>query len=79
MIIEKYVKMGERGQIVIPKEVRDNEGLNLEAQIKLIAIDGEIILKVQRKAPEDRVLELLKKAKFTQKDIQEIREERNKE
>ena len=75
MIVEKYVKIGERGQIVIPKEIRDKENIQPEDRLKLINFDGEIIIKVekQERQAELRALELLKKAKLTEKDWQEIK------
>ena len=75
MIVEKYVKIGERGQIVIPKEIRDKENLQPEDRLKLINSDGEIIIKVekQERHAELRALELLKRAKLTEKDWQEIK------
>ena len=75
MIVEKYVKIGERGQIVIPKEIRDKENLQPEDRLKVIDLDGEIIIKVekQERQAELRALELLKKAKLTEKDWQEIK------
>ena len=75
MIVEKYVKIGERGQIVIPKEIRDKENLQPEDRLKLINLDGEIIIKVekQERQAELRALDLLKKAKLTEKDWQEIK------
>ena len=75
MIVEKYVKIGERGQIVIPKEIRDKENLQPEDRLKLINLDGEIIIKVekQERHAELRALELLKRAKLTEKDWQEIK------
>lgn len=75
MIVEKYVKIGERGQIVIPKEIRDKENIQPEDRLKIINLDGEIIIKVekQERQAELRALELLKKAKLTEKDWQEIR------
>lgn len=75
MIVEKYVKIGERGQIVIPKEIREKEHLETEDRLKIISIKGEIILKAekQERRAELRALELLKKAKLTERDWQEIR------
>ena len=78
MIVEKYVKLGERGQIVIPKEIREKENLQPEDRLKIMDLDGEIIIKVekQERQAELRALELLKKAKLTEKDWQEIRQMR---
>jgi AbrB family looped-hinge helix DNA binding protein len=78
MIVEKYVKIGERGQIVIPKEIREKENLQPEDRLKVMDLDGEIIIKVekQKRQAELRALELLKKAKLTENDWQEIRQMR---
>ena len=81
MIVEKYVKIGERGQIVIPKEIREKEHLEPEDRLKIININNEIILKIEKQEnqAELRALELLKKAKLTEKDWQEILRMRKKE
>ncbi len=79
MIIEKYVKLGERGQVVIPKEIRDAMHLRKTQRIKMTNIGNEIVMRPLReeKEPEDRVLELLKKVKLTEKDWEEIQRERD--
>lgn len=78
MIIEKYVKIGERGQIAIPKEIREKERLYPKQLVKIIDVGGEIIIKPRRilKAPEDKIFEILQKAKLTDKDWKEIKKER---
>ena len=60
---------------MIPKEIRDKENLQPEDRLKLINLDGEIIIKVekQERQAELRALDLLKKAKLTEKDWQEIK------
>ena len=81
MIIEKYVVLGERGQIVIPKEIRDKEGIEPEDRLRVIDLDGELIITVEKKdkKPEIRALELLQHAKFSEKDWKDILRERRKE
>jgi AbrB family looped-hinge helix DNA binding protein len=78
MIIEKYVKVGERGQIAIPKEIRDKEGIEPSHLVRLLNIDGEIIIRMQKrkKSHEDRILEILQKSKLIDKDWEEIKKER---
>ena len=78
MIIEKYVRIGERGQIAIPKEIREKEGIHPKQLVKIIDIGGEIIIKPNKtsKVHEDRVFEILQKAKLTDKDWEEIKKER---
>ena len=79
MIIEKYVTMGERGQIVIPKEIRDRERLVGGDLLKVLDLNGEMFIRAKKgkTTPEHRILEILRKAKFTQKDWEQIRRERN--
>ena len=78
MIIEKYVKVGERGQIAIPKEMRDKEGIEPRNIVKVLSIGGEIIIRTQKskKSHEDRILEILQKSKLGDKDWEEIKKER---
>ena len=78
MFIEKYVRIGERGQIAIPKEIRDMEGIEPKQIVKIVDICGDIIIRPQKrkKAPEDRVLEILQKAKLDDKDWIKILKER---
>ena len=78
MIIEKYVKVGERGQIAIPKEIRDKEGIEPKHLVRILNIDGEIIIRIQKgkKSHEDRILEILQKSKLGDKDWEEIKKER---
>ena len=78
MIIEKYVKVGERGQIAIPKEIREKEGIEPKNIVRILDVGGEIMIRVQKrkKSPEDRILEILQKAKLGDKDWVQIRKER---
>ena len=78
MIIEKYVKVGERGQIAIPKEIRDKEGIEPKNIVKVLDISGEIIIRTQKSkvSHEDRILEILQKSKLGDKDWEEIKKER---
>lgn len=80
MIIEKYVKLGERGQIVIPKEMREVLGIEKRDLLKVIGIGTEIIvrpLKV-REEPEELILKALTKASFKEKDWIKIQKERER-
>jgi AbrB family looped-hinge helix DNA binding protein len=43
------MKIGERGQVTIPKDIRDRFGLNAETEVEFQVIDGSIVLK---KAPK---------------------------
>jgi AbrB family looped-hinge helix DNA binding protein len=39
------MKIGERGQVTIPKEIRDQFGLNPETEIEFRVTNGAIVLK----------------------------------
>ncbi|WP_423997504.1 AbrB/MazE/SpoVT family DNA-binding domain-containing protein [Halorubrum trapanicum] len=38
-------KVGDRGQVTIPKELRDRRGIEGGDEIEFVEVDGEIILK----------------------------------
>ena len=48
------MKIGERGQVTIPKEIREQFGLGPETEVEFRVVDGSIILK---KAPKKLNLE----------------------
>lgn len=78
MIIEKYAKVGERGQIAIPKEMREREGIEPKDLVKILNVGGEIIIRTQKteKSHEDRILEILQKSRLGDKDWEEVKRER---
>ncbi|MDD5181565.1 MAG: AbrB/MazE/SpoVT family DNA-binding domain-containing protein [Candidatus Nanoarchaeia archaeon] len=41
----EITKMGERGQLVIPKDIRDELGLSCGSAVELIKADGLIVMK----------------------------------
>jgi AbrB family looped-hinge helix DNA binding protein len=43
------MKIGERGQVTIPKEIRDQFGLGPETEVEFRVVSGNIVLK---KAPK---------------------------
>jgi AbrB family looped-hinge helix DNA binding protein len=43
------MKIGERGQVTIPKQIRDQFGLTPESEVEFHVVDGSIVL---RKAPK---------------------------
>ncbi|MBI5332136.1 MAG: AbrB/MazE/SpoVT family DNA-binding domain-containing protein [Candidatus Aenigmarchaeota archaeon] len=79
MFIEKHVIVGERGQITIPKEIRDQENIRPNQLLKIVDISGEIsIKKISKICGEDLILSALSKAhgKITMKDWEDIQKER---
>ena len=80
MIIQEYVKVGERGQITIPKAIREKELIRSNEILKIIDIPGAIIIeKISTKSPEDVILDVLREAKLTDEDWEEIHKEREME
>jgi len=48
-IILESMRIGERGQVTIPKEIRDQFGLGPETEVEFRVVGGNIVLK---KAPK---------------------------
>ena len=69
------MKISERGQITIPKALRDQFGLYMDVEVELIPTkDGVLIQKRSRyKHPVDRVFGILNRPSDTDKYIEEIR------
>ena len=80
MIIEKYVNVGERGQIAIPKEIRVAEHIQPKQRLKLIRTEGEIIIRTATDniKPEEQVLISLRKARLTEHDWEEVQKDRER-
>lgn len=80
MIIEKYVIVGERGQIAIPKEMRDIEHIYPKQRLKIIRTEGELIIRTMKAKlkPEEQVLNALEDAKLTDEDWIEIQKDRER-
>ena len=78
MITEKYVKIGERGQVVIPKIMRDILHLKNSQTLRIKNIGNELVMRPldEEKNPEDIALLALTKAKLTEKDWEEIQGDR---
>ena len=69
------MKISERGQITIPKALRDQFGLQMDVEVELIPTkDGVLIQKRSRsKHPVDRVFGILNKPSDTDGYIEEVR------
>lgn len=79
-IEHKYTKVGARGQIVIPKSIRDAEGIRPNQILRIKNIPGAIVIEkpAKVKSPEEAILDIVNKikVKFTEKDWEEIHKER---
>ena len=69
------MKISERGQITIPKALRDQFGLRMDVEVELIPTKyGVLIQKRSRsKHPVDRVFGILNKPSDTDSYIEEVR------
>jgi len=69
------MKISERGQITIPKALRDQFGLYMDVEVELIPTkDGVLIQKRSRsKHPVDRVFGILNKPSDSDSYIEEVR------
>ena len=45
------MKVGERGQVTIPKEIRERFGIGPNAEVEFHVVDGAITLKKKPRAP----------------------------
>jgi AbrB family looped-hinge helix DNA binding protein len=74
--MEEYnMKISERGQITIPKPLRDQFGLNTDVEVELVPTkEGVLIQKHSRtQHPVDRVFGILNKPSDTDIYIEEVR------
>ena len=69
------MRVSERGQITIPKTLRDRFGLHKDVEVELIPkTDGILIQKQSRSEhPVDRVFGVLNRPSHTDRYIEEIR------
>lgn len=75
-------EIGEKGQIVIPKDIRDNLGLNIGVNITFEVEDDKVILK-KEKDPNDFLKDFLNvpkiKRKLSIKDLKKAYEKQYEE
>ena len=66
-------KVGERGQVTIPKELRDRRGIKGGDEIKFVEVNDEIILKPP--TDEERLAEGYRKRAERSRELAEEMEE----
>tara|TARA_B100000315_G_C14561351_1_gene580739 strand:+ start:1521 stop:1733 length:213 start_codon:yes stop_codon:yes gene_type:complete len=68
------MKVSERGQVTIPKKIRDKFGLDFNAEIEIIEANGEVKLRKKSKEhPVDKVAGILNSPMDTDKFLDKIR------
>lgn len=78
--VSKIVRVGERGQIVIPKRIRKIEGIKPKSMLKVTNYGtGTIVMSKVRetKSPEEKFFEFLEKMKLPKNAWEEIQKERH--
>ena len=75
-VIDEIVKVGERGQIVIPSKIRKKENINSNSYVRVIDVDGRIVIDKVATKPIEKVIESLVSLGLTESDWKEIQKER---
>ncbi|UCE38474.1 MAG: AbrB/MazE/SpoVT family DNA-binding domain-containing protein [Thermoplasmata archaeon] len=78
-VIEEIVKVGERGQIVIPSKIRKKENINSNSYVRVIDVDGRIVIDKVATKPIEKIIESLVSLGLTESDWKEIQKEREDE
>ena len=76
-IIEEIVKVGERGQIVIPSKIRKQEKIESNSYVRVIDINGRIVIDKIKVKPVDKIIDSLTSLGLTDKDWHYIQSERD--
>ncbi len=78
-VIEEIVKVGERGQIVIPAKIRKREKIGSNSYVRVIDVDGRIVIDKVTTKPIEKIIESLVSLGLTESDWKEIQKEREED
>jgi len=69
------MKISERGQITIPKDMRKRFGLNRDVEVELMPINTGILIRKRslRAHPVDSIVGVLKRPSSTDEYIEQVR------
>jgi len=79
-IVTKTVRVGERGQIVIPKRIRNIEGIKPKSVLRITdyGTGNMVISKMKEtKSPEEKFFDILKSIKLPKNAWERIQKERH--
>ena len=76
MILEKKIKVGDKGQIIIPPEIRKKVGIKPNQTVKIKYVDGEIYIKRGTLSHEKEFFDLISNSRASIEDWEEIQKER---
>lgn len=72
-------KVTSKGQITIPKPIRVSLGVKPGEKVVFIQEGGEVVMMPKTKKPLERLMELRKEIRFTQREIDEMIRESKRE
>lgn len=75
-VLEEIVKVGERGQIVIPSKIRKKENIDSNSYVRVIDVDGRIVIDKVEAKPIEKIIESLVSLGLTESDWKEIQKDR---
>ena len=75
--IEEIVKVGERGQIVIPVKIRQREKIRPNSYVRVIDVDGRIVIDKVALKPVEKVIKSLRSLGLTDRDWEDVQKERD--
>ncbi|CAB5111477.1 hypothetical protein D3OALGA1CA_5743 [Olavius algarvensis associated proteobacterium Delta 3] len=69
------MKIGDRGQVTIPKEIREKYGLLPKVEVEFVQDEGGLLIrkKTSHASPIEKVYGILKKHESTDPYMEEIR------
>jgi len=72
---EENMKIGERGQVTIPKDVRERYGLLPNIEVEFVPEESGVLLRkrARRTSPVEKVYGILKKKSKTDQIIEALR------
>lgn len=74
---EAIVKIGERGQMVIPASMRKREGFLPNTYVRVIDFEGKLVLTRVELDPIDELIDAVKELNLTDNDWVELEKERD--
>ena len=70
---DRIVKVGKRGEVVIPKEIRDTLDIRAGSYVIISRKRGSIILrKLETRRPEKSVMEILKSINLSEREFKKL-------
>jgi AbrB family looped-hinge helix DNA binding protein len=77
--MQEEATVTSKGQVTIPQDIREAIGLKSGDKLIFIEREGQIIMKPKIKNPVQRLRELRREIKFTEKQIDQMIRESKKE